>query len=222
MKSNPSRYLFLQLYDDAELCAFLSSMQRRGYLLQQVKGNRMHFVPKNPEDKRLHITTSESMRQEVDQDILIRSKQLEMEALGWALLCVGPYENTLPARRRLYLATSDPEAAVPQEELEDNHSLKAIQTTLAWALMWVLFLILALYSGLTRGLSLGLVIMDLSLLVLSCCTLVMHMNRKNRVHDLNEGTDDPAASFSALRKAEAVMLCAMVFLFLGAMGMLLG
>lgn len=220
MRANPSRYLFLQLYDDAELCAFLSNMQHQGYMLQRVKGNRMYFVSQNAKEKRIHITTSESMRLETDQDILIRSKRLEMEALGWELLCVGAYENTLPARRRLYLATSDPNAATPAEEMEDNHSLKAIQTTLAWAVMWVFFLVLALYSGLTRGLSLPLVLMDLSLLVLACCTLVMHINRKNRVHDLNEGTDDPAASFAALRRAEAIMLCAMVFLFLGAMGML--
>lgn len=85
-------------------------MLEQGWVIHHCKGNFLFFQRRPlPRARLLAITTECTQRdpkgdEQVDEYIQI--------ALGkkWQLLCIGDLESVLPARRRLYFYTQDPDA----------------------------------------------------------------------------------------------------------------
>lgn len=142
------RHLFLRIYSNGELGQYLSAMLEQGWVIHHCKGNFLFFQRRPlPRARLLAVTTECTQRdpkgdEQVDEYIQI--------ALGkkWQLLCIGDLESVLPARRRLYFYTQDPDAVAlePDTVIDFQYAHRAYHTTLRWWIVWTVLLLAALLT----------------------------------------------------------------------------
>lgn len=221
MADTSMRYLFMRLYGNAELCAYLTDMLQQGWAIDRSKGNFLFLRKRQIPNARLAVISTECTKrvaqgdEQVDESISIAKKQ------GWELLSIGDYESLVPVRRRLYFYTEDPAAKPlePDAAIDFQYARRAYHTTLRWSVIWMLFTIVALMSTISfmllDGLHFALVLIDVSLLALALSSICLCFNRRSFYRHVTKGTPLQKESRVQLRRWEICMTASLFALFAG-------
>lgn len=142
------RYLYLRIYSNDELQAYLSEMLAEGWAIEKTHGNFLFFRRHQLKDARLCVVTTECTDRSPKYDDQVNEYIEIALRLGWQLLCIGDYESVLPMRRRLYFYTCDPaaEPLEPDEAIDFQNGWRAGKSTRKWHIGWLLLALAALLT----------------------------------------------------------------------------
>ena len=90
------RYLYLRIYSNEELQAYLSKMLEAGWAITKTKGNFLFFRRHQLKNARLCVVSTECTDRSPKYDDQVNEYIDIALRLGWQLLCIGDYESVLP------------------------------------------------------------------------------------------------------------------------------
>lgn len=220
-KATTMRYLYLRIYSNEELQAYLTEMLEQGWVVSQTQGNFFFFRRHDLKNARLCVVTTECTDRSPKYDEQVNEYIDIALRLGWQLLCIGDYESVLPMRRRLYFYTcdSDVEPLEPDEAIDFNNGYRAGKETRKWSIGWGLLAIAALGTTIpfmmADGLNPALLLIDGALASAAWAAGRLARNRKKLYVSVTEGTEYVCAPPAVLRKAENHLTCSLAALLLG-------
>ena len=223
----PLRHLFLRIYSNGELGQYLSAMLEQGWVIHHCKGNFLFFQRRPlPRARLLAITTECTQRdpkgdEQVDEYIQI--------ALGkkWQLLCIGDLESVLPARRRLYFYTQDPDAVAlePDTVIDFQYAHRAYHTTLRWWIVWTVLLLAALLTTIPFMAYVGpqppFLLIDAALLILTVSACVLFWDRRGLYRHVTRQTPWANRDLKRFRRWESILAGSLFALLVGLVWLLL-
>lgn len=221
MADTTTRYLFLRIYGNDELCAYLTGMLEQGWVIDHCKGNFLFFRKQRIPNARLAVVSTECTKrmpkgdEQVEESIAIARKK------GWQLLCIGDFESLMPVRRRLYFYTQDSEVKPlnPDAAIDFQYARRAYHTTIRWSVIWALLSAAALASTLPfmqlDGLHPVLLLLDAALLALTASSVFLFRNRRAFYLHVTKGMALPPNSLRLLRRWENRMAASLAALFGG-------
>ena len=221
------RHLFLRIYSNGELGQYLSAMLEQGWVIHHCKGNFLFFQRRPlPRARLLAITTECTQRdpkgdEQVDEYIQI--------ALGkkWQLLCIGDLESVLPARRRLYFYTQDPDAVAlePDTVIDFQYAHRAYHTTLRWWIVWTVLLLAALLTTIPFMAYVGpqppFLLIDAALLILTVSACVLFWDRRGLYRHVTRQTPWANRDLKRFRRWESILAGSLFALLVGLVWLLL-
>lgn len=211
MADTSIRYLFLRIYGNDELCAYLTGMLEQGWTIDHCRGNFLFFRKQHIQNARLAVISTECTKrvpkgdEQVEEAIEIARKK------GWQLLCIGDFESLIPVRRRLYFYTQDPKAKPlePDAIIDFQYARRAYHTTIRWIVAWALLIVAALATTLPFMLSDGLhpvlLLLDAVLLALGVSSVFLFFNRRAHYRHVTKGMPPSPDSLRLLRRGESRM-----------------
>ena len=220
------KYLFLRIYSNDELQAYLSDMLQKGWVIDHCKGNFLFFRKQRITGARLCVTTTEcNLRvpkgdEQVDETIEIAKKK------GWQLLCIGDVESVLPMRRRIYLYTQDDNAQPiePDEVIDFQYGYRAYHSTLRLTIFWALLCAAALWSTISfmllDGVHFAFLVIDASALTIALSSLLLFLDRKALYQCIVEETPPKGDAYLRLRSRETLMIGGLIAMAAGIVLML--
>lgn len=226
MADTSMRYLFLRIYGNEELCAYLTDMLEQGWVIDHCRGNFLSFRKQRIQNARLAVISTECTKRvpkgddQVEEVIEIARKK------GWQLLCIGDFESLMPVRRRLYFYTQNPKATPlePDAVIDFQYARRAYYTTIRWIAAWTLLSAAALASTLPFMLSDGLhpvlLLLNAVLFALAVSSVFLFFNRRALYLHVTKSMPLPPDSLRLFRRWESRM-SAFLAALLGSLIMLL-
>lgn len=215
------RYLFLQLYSNEELCAYLAEQQTHGWVLKRCLGNFLSFQKAQPVKKpRLCVAATECSKRRPEEDEEVAEYVEIAERRGWKLLCIGDFEGVLPMRRRLYFQAQDKHARAlePDEVISYQFARRAHRTAIRWGVCWTLLALASLFFSLSfmgaYGAHPALLLVDAALTVLACASLFLLFDRRALYRFVTKKGAPTPRGWKALRTKECALEGGLVFLLL--------
>lgn len=221
------RHLFLRIYSNEELCQYLSAMLDQGWVISHCKGNFLTFQRRPlPRARLLAVTTECTQRNPIGDEQVDEYIQI---ALGkkWQLLCIGDLESLLPARRRLYFYTQDPDAVAlePDAVIDFLYAHRAYHTTLRWWIIWTVLLLAALFTTIPfmayAGVQPPLLLIDAALLVLAISACFLFWDRRGLYRHVTRQAPWRNRNFQRFRRWESILAAGLLALLLGMIWLLL-
>ncbi len=227
MADTSMRYLFLRIYGNDELCAYLTNMLERGWIIDHGRGNFLFFRKQRLPDARLAVVSTEcTKRLPTDDEQVDESIEIALRS-GWQLLCIGDFESVVPVRRRLYFYTQDPQAKPLEadEAVDFQYARRAYHTTIRWLIIWALLAAATLASTipfmLLDGWHPAFLLIDAALLSLVLSAAFLFFNRRALYRHVTGGMPLPPDSLRPLRAWETCMALSLAALFAGLIMLLL-
>lgn len=215
------RYLYLRIYSNEELQAYLSKMLEAGWAITKTKGNFLFFRRHQLKNARLCVVSTECTDRSPEYDDQVNEYIDIALRLGWQLLCIGDYESVLPMRRRLYFYTCDPDVAPlePDEAIDFNNGYRAGKETRKWKWSWLLLCIAAWLTTipfmLQGGFALPLVLVDGALASAAAAAHRLAEDRQKLYRSVTEGIPYEMKDPSVLRRKENHLTASLAVLLLG-------
>ena len=215
------RYLYLRIYSNDELQAYLSEMLAEGWAIEKTHGNFLFFRRHQLKDARLCVVTTECTDRSPKYDDQVNEYIEIALRLGWQLLCIGDYESVLPMRRRLYFYTCDPdvEPLEPDEAIDFQNGYRAGRSTRKWRIGWLLLALAALLTTIpfmaVDGISLPLLLIDGALLSAALAAHRLAKNRNALYLHVTEGLPLTLAAPNVLRRLEDYLTASLTALLIG-------
>lgn len=209
---NILRYVFVRIYSNEELLAFLERQLKDGLVIDHCKGNFLFFRRWHIKDARLCLVSTVCSKRKAEEDDEVQEYIDIAKRQGWQLLCVGDYESLLPVRRRLYFYTSDPEAKPldGDEVIDFQNAHRAYHSTLRSSIGWVVLAALALVSTvpfmLADGVNAAMLVLNAALLAAACAAMSLCMNRKKLFNHVTKNAPAQKDSHLHLRRLEKFQL----------------
>lgn len=221
MADTCTRYLFLRIYGNDELCAYLTDMLEQGWVIDHCRGNFLFFRKQHLRNARLAVLSTECTQRLPQGDEQVEESIEIARRKGWQLLCIGDFESLVPVRRRLYLYTQD-SATQPMETdaaIDFQYARRAHHTTLRWAATWTILLAAALVTTVPfmrlDGLHPVLLLLNAALLGLAASSFFLFFNRRAQYLHVTKGSPLPQASLPRLRSWESRMAACLTVLLAG-------
>ena len=215
------RYLYLRIYSNDELQAYLTDMLAKGWVIEKTHGNFVFFRAHDLKNARLCVVTTECTDRSPKYDDQVNEYIEIALRLGWQLLCIGDYESVLPMRRRLYFYTCDPgvEPLEPDEAIDFQNGYRAGKSTRKWRIGWLLLALAALLTTIpfmaVDGISLPLLLIDGALLSAALAAHRLAKNRNALYLHVTEGLPFPLAAPNVLRRLEDHLTASLTALLIG-------
>lgn len=213
------RYLFLRIYGNDELHAYLTGMLEQGWGIDHCRGNFLFFRKQQRCNGRISVVSTECTQRLPQGDEQIEESVEIARRKGWQLLCIGDFESLVPVRRRLYFYTQDP-AAQPigsDTAIDFQYARRAHHTTLRWVVTWTLLLSAALVTTLPfmllDGLHPILLLLNAALFSLTASSFFLFFNRRALYLNVTKGNPLPQSSLHRLRTWESCMAASLAVLF---------
>lgn len=221
MADTTVRYLFLRIYSNDELCAYLDGMLLKGWVIDHCRGNFLFFRRQSMKHARLAVATTECTKRTPEGDDQVNEFIEIALRQGWQLLCIGDFESVIPMRRRLYFYTMKQDASPlpPDKTIDFQYAYRGRRSTLCWAIVWSLLAVAAASSTClfmaVDGPHFTLILIDAALVALAVCSCFLYSSRRALYRSVTNGLPMAASATRALRLWEKCMTAGLAALFVG-------